>query len=123
MEEPIVNLFLSLIKNNGVTILFESIYLIFFLKSLYYSYIRKNGCLGALKRGDKSTKLFPIMFGILTLFITEIIGNSTIFGDYKNFVTIINLIVIFYLCFYSDWFRNITVGFLDKILNKTEKHA
>ena len=88
--------------------------------SLLFSVLNRNSGM-IVTRGNGSWELFSIMFGLVTLITTEILNNSSIFGEYKNLVFILNTSIIFYLCYKSDWFRNKTVGFYSKLKDKLER--
>jgi len=118
------NFIFSLLKfissNDFIAVLTELIILIIWLYSTCYSITRKNSGF-LMKRGNISWEFFPIAFGSLSLIVVEIIGNSTIFKEYKNILLVTNLLILFKLCFNSDWFRNKIVGFYIKYKEKIEK--
>ncbi|MEL7666500.1 MAG: hypothetical protein AAGU06_03705 [Candidatus Shapirobacteria bacterium] len=119
----LINNFLSELPKNDIIFIFLEFILVFlFLKSILYLLKNRNGFLIKVKRSGGSFESLQIMFGIATLFTVEIINNSCILGDYKNLIMVINLLIVFYLCFYSDWSRNKIIGFIEKIKNKTENH-
>lgn len=116
----IFNLLKFISSNDFITILMELIIVIIWLYSIYYPRTKKNSGF-LMKRGSPNWEFFPIAFGSLSLIVVEIIGNSTIFREYKNILIIANLLILFKLCFNSDWFRNKIVGFYIKYKEKIEK--
>jgi len=76
-----------------------------------------------VKRGEKSWNYFPIMYAILLAVILTIISVLNIQWFYKIILIVLSAIILFWLCFFNNWFRNKTVGLMTKSQEKVEKYG
>ena len=101
---------------------------IVFLTSFVFIYIydkgwcrQDRGIVVEVKRGVESWGYFYAMYGFLSVIFLEVINTTEAYKGYKTFITIIDLSVLLYLCFFSGWFRNKIVGIFSKSKDMTEK--
>ena len=57
-------------------------------------------------RGPGSRRRFGIAYGFGSVLLLQVINVSEAFKGNKVFLSVFDLGVLFYLCFYSGWFRN-----------------
>lgn len=74
-----------------------------------------------VKRGEKSFGWFVIAFTSLLAFGLAIITTLSL-GKITVAIILLYTILIFWLCFLSDWFRNKIVGWFSKLENRIERH-
>ena len=80
-----------------------------------------NGNSGrVVKRGRGGNKIFYYAYGILSVVVLNIIQNSVAGIGYKVAITIFDLLLLVYLCFFNSWSRNKIIGVYIKFENKTE---
>lgn len=76
---------------------------------------------GSVARGEKSWNYFYLAYGILSLFVTQIISLSECGKGYKVFITLVDLGTLLYLAFFNSWFRNKIIGLIAVSQTKKEK--
>lgn len=93
-----------------------------------YGFVRDNSnrfrngqCVATIKRGEQSWKDFNLVYGILALIVLQVINTSEAFKGYKTFITLLDLGLLLYLCFYNGWFRNKVLGLLVKSREMEER--
>ena len=57
-------------------------------------------------RGPNSRSRFGIAYGFGTVIVIQLITVSTAFDGHKVLLSLIDLSVLSYLCYFSSWFRN-----------------
>lgn len=82
---------------------------------------RETGVEATVKRGEGSWALFPAMFGLLALVVVEVNNTTEAWKGYKTITTLADLAALIYLCYFSSWFRNKTVGAFVRSRNMEEK--
>lgn len=82
----------------------------------------KVGISMEVKRGEKSWNYFPIIYAILLAVILTIISVLNIQWFLKIILIILSAIILFWLCFFNNWFRNKIVGIMSKSQGKIEKY-
>ena len=77
-----------------------------------------------VKRGKESQQKFIIVYTMLSPIVMLIFSiiEVEILKGYKLIIVIVNLIFLFWLTNYSNWFRNKIIGFFNKLQSKEEKH-
>jgi hypothetical protein len=65
-------------------------------------------------RGTESRKRFGAAYGFASIIVLQIINSSEAFKGYKVLLSVIDLGVLFYLCFFSSWFRNKVSGWINR---------
>lgn len=81
----------------------------------------KSSLIVEVKRGEISWGYFHFTYGLLSILILEIINTTEAFKGYKTLITITDLSMLLYLCFFSSWFRNKIVGVFSKSKELVEK--
>lgn len=81
---------------------------------------RRSGIKIALTRGYESWSYFAFAYGTTAVVILEIINTTKAAEGYKTILTIADMLILLYLCFYNSWFRNHIVGIVSKSKNKIE---
>lgn len=76
--------------------------------------------MASCKRGEKSWSYFPLAYGILSVVVTQINSISEFAKGYKVLITVADLAILLYLSFFNSWFRNKTIGFINKSKLKDE---
>lgn len=85
-------------------------------------YFRKGGgVIAEVKRGATSWGYFHTVYGFLSIIFLELINTTEAFKGYKTFVTIIDLSILLYLCFFSTWFRGNIVRIMSSSKEMTER--
>lgn len=83
---------------------------------------RKGNLTYVIKRGKESLGYLHITFGVLfTLLIMKFIDQTKEIQEYSAFFTLLNFLIILYLTFTNDWFRNKIIGFFSKA--RVEKNS
>lgn len=85
-------------------------------------FTKKSNLTAEVIRGEKSWAYFQLFFGISSLVMLEIIAATEALVGYKTIITAFDLVILFYLCFYNNWFRNKIVGLFGKSESKHETH-
>jgi len=80
-----------------------------------------RGIVAEVKRGAESWGYFHTVYGFLSIIFLEMINTTEAFKNYKTIVTVIDLGVLMYLCFFSSWFRSKIVGIVSKSKEMIEK--
>jgi len=75
-----------------------------------------------VKRGEKSWNYFVIAYSALLAIVLTSISIVDISWEYKVLGIIFLALILFYLCFFNDWFRNKIVGIMSKSQEKNENH-
>lgn len=103
-------------------VIFEFILFILLIYSLYYE-VKHRDPGGTVKRGNVSMNYINNFFSLFFLVLSiKIIDYSELVGFYKTIHLLINLLTIFYLCYFSSWFKCKIVDLTLKINNIEEKH-
>lgn len=80
----------------------------------------KSGIKIALTRGHESWSHFAFAYGTSAVIMLQIINTTKAADGYKTIVTIVDMAMLLYLCFYNSWSRNQIVGIVTKSKNKIE---
>lgn len=75
-------------------------------------------------RGAESRQQFVITWSILSVLITQVVSDYGPLSHQGLAVTasVANILLLWLLCFRSDWFKNATVGVWMKINQAIESH-
>lgn len=65
-------------------------------------------------RGPESRQRFGVAYGFASVLLLQLINSSEAFKGHKVLLSVIDLGVLFYLCFFSSWFRNKVVGWITR---------
>lgn len=80
----------------------------------------KSGVKIELTRGHESWSYFAFAYGTTAVVMLEIINTTKAADGYKTILTIADVAILLYLCFYNSWSRNQIVGIVTKSKNKIE---
>ena len=81
---------------------------------------RDTGFSATVKRGKESWANFHLMYGLLAVVFVEVNTTTEVFKGFKTIITLVDLSVLFYLCFFNGWFRNKTIGIISASQNMEE---
>ena len=70
----------------------------------------KTGSSATVKRGEKSWGYFHVAYGVLAVVFVEVNSTTEAWKHYKTVVSLADLALLFYLCFFNGWFRNKLMG-------------
>lgn len=73
-------------------------------------FTRKGSVSLTVKRGEESWKNFNLAYGVLAVVFLQAINTTEAWKGYKSIITIVDLSLLLYLCFFNAWFRNKTLG-------------
>jgi len=73
---------------------------------------RNKGVDRQVKRGPESRRRFGVAYGFCSVLLLQVINSSAAFKGHKVLLSLGNLAALFYLCFFSGWFRNKIVGWI-----------
>ena len=93
--------------------IFQSVIFLLLIFALYKNHTIKNTGPN-VKRGDLSWSYFHIFYGLMNVVLLQIINTTESLAGYKTIITIINVSILLYLCYYNRWVRNKIVGFFNK---------
>lgn len=74
----------------------------------------------SVKRGNESITNLYIAYGIASVIFIQIINICSVYNNHKVFISVINISILFYLCYFNSWFRNKIMNFFSLIKNKVE---
>ena len=60
----------------------------------------------SVKRGEKSWNYFHLAYALLVVVFVAAINTTEAWKGYKTLVTIVDLALLLYLCFFNGWCRN-----------------
>lgn len=80
-----------------------------------------KGIVGEVTRGEKSWGYFHATFGFLSVIFLEVISTTESSKGYKTIITLFDLSLLVYLCYFSTWFRNKIVSFVIRSQQMVEK--
>lgn len=101
----------------GVELILAGLVLISILQPLR----RNNGISIQVKRGPESRRRFGIAYGFGSVLLLQVINSSAAFTGHKVLLSLANLAALFYLCFFSGWFRNKIVGWIGRWEKRPER--
>jgi hypothetical protein len=64
----------------------------------------------SVKRGEKSWNYFHLAYALLVVVFVETINTTEAWKGYKTVVTVADLTLLLYLCFFNAWCRNKIIG-------------
>jgi hypothetical protein len=102
---------------------FEFLFFVLFLRGVISDlgwFRPKSGIKTALTRGHESWSHFAFAYGTTAVIMLQIINTTKAAEGYKTIVTIVDMAMLLYLCFYNSWCRNQIVGIVTKSKNKIE---
>jgi hypothetical protein len=67
----------------------------------------------SVKRGEKSWNYFHLAYALLVVVFVEAINTMEAWKGYKTLVTIVDLALLLYLCFFNGWCRNKILGVIN----------
>lgn len=104
--------------------IFQALFLVLFL----YAFAKDRGWFtrdidfsGIVKRGKESWANFHLMYGLLAVVFVEAINTTQTLKGFKTIITLADLSVLFYLCFFNGWFRNKTIRIIVASQNMEER--
>jgi len=119
--ENVIELLKNIISDRYLFLLFQiSVFIIFIfaiIKEIMAKYCNPKR---TITRGDESISKLHIAYGISSVLIIQIINISTVYNNHKVFISISNILILFYLCYFNSWSRNKIMNFLSSIKNKKE---
>jgi hypothetical protein len=60
----------------------------------------------SVDRGQESREQFHLAYGLVSVIVLQIVGVAESARGYKVILSLINLAVVVYLCYFSGWMRN-----------------
>lgn len=75
-----------------------------------------------VKRGEQAWTWFVFTWGILSLVSQQILRVSVAAVGFKVLLSLVDLAILAFLCFYSDWFRNRLIALSIVVKDKEEKN-
>jgi len=99
--------------------IFQLFFISVFLFALITDFSNRNSGV-AVTRSEISWQYLSLFYGLASVVLLQLINTTEAFKGYKTLITLVNLSVLFYLCFYNSWFRNKIVGLITKSKQKTE---
>src|SRR3954463_11857781 len=57
-------------------------------------------------RGPESQRQFHLAYGLLSVIVLQIINAAEALHGYKTILSILNVTVLVYLCYFSSWVKN-----------------
>lgn len=99
---------LSLLQDKYIFALFQIVIVIALAIGLggYRLFLRKGGIPTTVIRGDESWSQLALSYGVASVVTLQIINVSAAFDGYKVIISLFDLAVLLYLCFFNSWFRN-----------------
>ena len=71
---------------------------------------QKGSVTASVKRGGESWNHFHLAYALLVVVFVAAISTTEALKGYKTLVTIIDLALLLYLCFFNGWCRNKIIG-------------
>ncbi len=101
--------------------------LIFLYACIYPKYIayrnERGGVNFTTTREEKSLKyLRNFASGFTSIILAVMISIADVAYGHKVFIFLLDIIIVLYLSYYNDWFRNKLIGIYSRIEQKEEKH-
>lgn len=95
--------------------LFQALFLITVVWARLFDrgFFRNRSIPMVVKRGSESWSSFYLVYGVLAVVFVEINSTTESLKGYKTLITLLDLGGLFYLCFFSSWFRNKIVGIIN----------
>lgn len=112
--------FITFIQDRYIFWLFQGLLIIFTLVGILTEFLNSNSG-KVVTRGAQSRNIFYIIYGILSVVFLAIIQVTSQAREYKVFITIVDLLLLMYLCFFNSWSRNKIMGLYIKFESKVEK--
>ena len=100
--------------------LFFALFLYAFVKDRGW-FARDTGINATVKRGKESWTNFHIMYGLLSVVFVLAINTTEVLKGFKTIITLADLSILFYLCFFNGWFRNKIIGIINASQNMEER--
>jgi len=72
----------------------------------------RSGLTAEIVRGPGSRGRLISAYGFASVILNQLIAVSNAFECYKVFLCLVDTVILFYLCFYSSWFRQRIVGWI-----------
>jgi hypothetical protein len=73
-----------------------------------------------VQRGPQSWSYFYYTYGALAVILLELINTTEAFRGHKTLITVADLSLLVYMCFFNGWFRNKIVSFVSASKGKLE---
>jgi len=73
-----------------------------------------------VNRGEISWQGLVMVYGFLSLIILELISTAKHLDGYKTAITILDISILIYLCFFNGWFRNVIISVVSASKNMEE---
>jgi len=93
---------------------FEILFLLFVVYVVMKDWKFRRSSGGTVKRGKESWSYFYLTYGIASVIMMQIISVSDSLKNYKVVISVVNLGLLLYMCFFNGWFRNKIVGIISK---------
>lgn len=108
-------------KNDFWFLVIQFIIIVFFI--IAFAKDKMASGFARVKRGEESLKSIKKIFYIfINIFILVFISWCECIKPYRIFTFIVNTLLLFYLFFYSAWFKNKLVGFYSNINEKVDEY-
>ena len=103
-------------------VIFTALHVVFIILLFYaiYGEWKMKNDISSVKRGQKSWDHFNLGYGILSVVVIQLISISEVGKEYKVFISVVDLGILFYLTFFNSWFRNKMIGIVVASKNKEE---
>jgi hypothetical protein len=73
-----------------------------------------GGATLTVMRGPESRKKLGLVYGFASVNTLQLINISDAFNGHKVVLSVVDLLILFYLCFLSSWIRNRILGWVSK---------
>jgi len=74
----------------------------------------RGGATLSVRRGPESHRRLGLVYGFTSVITLQLINSSEAFKGHKVFLSFVDLLILFYLCFINGWFRNMVLGWISK---------
>ena len=115
----------DLLSDNVVFVVFQ---IGFFILAVFavakdLGFLPKKGAIASLttQQGPESWNKLPLAYGVLSVILFETINTTLALPRYKTAVTILDLALLLYMCFYNNWFRDLIVRVIHASQNKIDR--
>ena len=108
-------------NNNSIFILLEMLLICPIFLGLYKEIkpFFNRSLVTIVTRGNESWSYFVGFFAISSAIYLQIISNTEL-GEYKNVVTLINLLLLAHTSFRNRWFRNSIINIISRVRKWTD---
>ena len=101
--------------------LFELGFIVFSIYALIRDCRPRSGILAILKRGPESWNKLYLAYGIASVVVMQVINSAEACVGHKTLISVVDLVLLFYLFFYNSWFRNKMIEYITRSQEKKEQ--